>query len=106
MTEVISQSEDSHPSTSPEEQEPKEPQENTDPPAETGQPVSQATSNKSNIEPEESSNSALASPEKTVPVKKEDSCTVQVVAEGYDDPCDSDYLPSKPINASVPVLKC
>lgn len=106
MTEVISQSEDSHPSTSPEEQEPKEPQENTDPPAETEQPVSQATSNKSNIEPEESSNSALASPEKTVPVKKEDSCTVQVVAEGYDDPCDSDYLPSKPINASVPVLKC
>lgn len=106
MAEVISQSEDSHPSTSPEEQEPKEPQENTDPSAETEQPVSKATSNKSDIEPEESSNSALAPPEKTVSVKKEDSCAVQVVAECYDDPCDSDYLPSKTINVSVPVLKC
>lgn len=106
MTEVISQSEDSHPSTSPAEQEPKEPQENTDPSAETEQPVSQATSNNLNIEPEESAHSALASPQKTVSVKKEDSCTVQVVAECYDDPCDSDYLPSKTINVSVPVLKC
>lgn len=106
MTEVISQSEDSHPSTSLVEQEPKEPQENTDPSTETEQPVSQAISNKSNIEPEESSNSALTSAQKTVSVKKEDSCTVQVVAECYDDPCDSDYLPSKTINVSVPVLKC
>uniref|UniRef100_A0A674P3V5 Zinc finger and BTB domain containing 17 n=1 Tax=Takifugu rubripes TaxID=31033 RepID=A0A674P3V5_TAKRU len=99
VTEVISQSEDSHPSRSPEEQEPKEPQENTDPSAETEQPVSQATSNKSNIEPEESSNSALASPQKAASVKKEDSCTVQVVAECYDDPCDSDYLPKSQLKS-------
>lgn len=105
MTEIISQSEDSHPSASPEDQEPKQPQENTDLSAETEHPVCQATSIKSNIEPEENSHSALVSPQKTVSVKKEDSCTIQVVAECCDDPCDSDYLPSKTSNVSVPFVE-
>lgn len=104
VTEVMSQTEDSHRSTSPEDQEPKQPQENIDPSAETQHVVYQATSTKSNIEPEEKTQSALASPQKTVSVKKEDSSTVQVVPECCDDPCDTDYMPSKNISVSAPVF--
>lgn len=102
MTEVMSQTEDSHRSTSPEDQEPKQPQENIDPSAETQHVVYQATSTKSNIEPEEKTQSAPASPQKSV--KKEDSSTVQVVPECCNDPCDTDYMPSKNISVSAPGL--
>lgn len=104
VTEVVSQTEVGHPSVPAEDPEPKQPQENVNPPAETQSPVSEATSPRSNLEPEEKSQSALASSQKTLSVKKEDSSTAQVVPESSDDPSDTDYMPSRNINDSVPVL--
>lgn len=100
VTEVMSQTEDSHNSVSAEEQEPKQPQENVNPSAETQTSVSQATSTRSKIEPEEKSPSAPDSSQKTLPVKKEGASTAQVVPECCDDPCDTDYIPSKNIYSS------
>lgn len=105
VTEVVSQTEDGHPSVSAEDPEPKQPQENVNPPAaETQPPVSEATSPRSNLDPEEKSQSALACSQQTLAVKKEDASTSQVVPESGDDPSDSDYIPSRNINDSVPVL--
>lgn len=105
MTEVMSQTEDSHPSASVEDQELSQPQENKNPSSETELPVSQATSTtSSNLEPEEKSQSPLASYQQTVYVKKEDVTSVQVVPESCDDPSDTDYTPSKSVDASVSVL--
>lgn len=104
VTEVVSQREDDQPSVSAEDPEPKQTQENIKPPAETQPPVSEATSPRSNLEPEEKSQSALASSEKTLSVKKEDANIVQVVAESCDDPSDTDYMPSRNTNHSVPVM--
>lgn len=100
MTEVMSQTDDTHNSVSAEEEEPKQPQENINPSAGTQTSVSQAASIKSKIEPEEKSPSAPASSQKTLPVKKEGAGTAQVVPECCDDPCDTDYVPSKNINSS------
>lgn len=100
VTEVVSQTEDGHhPSVSAEDPEPKQPQENVNPPAETQPPVSEAASPTSTLEPKEKSESTPASSQKTLFVKKEEK-----VGESCDDPSDSDYMPSRNMNDSVPVL--
>lgn len=104
VTEMVSQTEDGHPGVSAVDPEPKQPQENTNPPSETQPPVSEATSPRSNLEPEEKSQSALASSQKTLSVKKEGASTVQIVPERCDDPSDTDYMPSRNRNESMPVL--
>uniref|UniRef100_H3CZZ6 Zinc finger and BTB domain containing 17 n=1 Tax=Tetraodon nigroviridis TaxID=99883 RepID=H3CZZ6_TETNG len=76
VTEVVSQTEDGHPSVSAEDPGPKHPRETVNPPAETQPPVTEATSPRSKLEPEEKSQSALALSQKTLSVKKEDASTV------------------------------
>lgn len=98
VTEVVSQTEDGHPSVSAEDPGPKHPRETVNPPAETQPPVTEATSPRSKLEPEEKSQSALALSQKTLSVKKEDASTVHVVPESCDDPSDTDYMPSRNIN--------
>lgn len=99
VTEVVSQTEDGHPSVSAEDPEPKQPQENGNPPAETQPPFSEATSPRSTLEPKEKSEATLASSQKTLFVKKEEKG-----GESCDDPSDTDYMPSRNINGSVLVL--
>lgn len=101
VTEVVSQTEDGHPSVSAEDPGPKHPRETVNSLAETHPPVTEATSPRSNSEPEETSQSTVAISQKTISVKKEDSSTVQVVPESCDDPSDTDYMPSRNMNNSV-----
>lgn len=104
VTEVVSQTEDSPPSISAEDPEPKQPPETGNPGAETQPLVPTAAPLGSNLEPEQKSQSALASSQKTLSVKKEDANTVQDVPGSCDDPSDTDYMPSRNINDSVPVV--